>query len=261
MNNNHGYVNSDYLELAMELLRPIKQRSYTLLGHISNKRVLDIGCGPGLDTVAMAQLANGDEEIFGVDFDEKMITDANNRAAEYNLDTKVTHQQANAYELPFPDGYFDAIRSERLFIHLDSPEQALAEAIRVTRRGGKVVLVDTDWGSLSSHSGADEIEQRLVKFRAEQCLPNGYSGRRLFSLMKSLGLQNIIVESTAAHTTDLPIWQVMTQSKIVAELAVKEKIITQPEFNHWQDALNRTAKNDHFYGSVNIVTICGSIAV
>jgi ubiquinone/menaquinone biosynthesis C-methylase UbiE len=87
--------------------------------------------------------------------------------------------------LPFETDYFDSCRSERLFQHLSNPAQALSEMTRVTKSGGWVVVLDTDWGSLSTNSDETDIERRLARFMAESFLQNGYSGRKLYRLFKT----------------------------------------------------------------------------
>src|SRR4030095_5038632 len=96
--------------------------------------------------------------------------------------------------LPFPDARFHACRNDRLFQHLLFPEQALFEMARVTKPRGWVVVLDTDWGTLSIHTSLPEIERRLIQFSNETCLNNGYVGRRLPRLFAAQGLRNISVE-------------------------------------------------------------------
>ena len=56
---------------------------------------------------------------------------------------------ANATELPFPDASFDASRSERMFQHLKDPDAVFGEMVRVTKPGGRIVVLDPDWGTAS----------------------------------------------------------------------------------------------------------------
>jgi ubiquinone/menaquinone biosynthesis C-methylase UbiE len=48
------YADVTYLQAAGELLRPAKLRSYALMQVTGGQQILDVGCGPGLDTVALA---------------------------------------------------------------------------------------------------------------------------------------------------------------------------------------------------------------
>lgn len=254
-NKRDGYVDSTYLRTAGKLFQPIKQRSYELLGELPGRRVLDIGCGSGLDTLAIASLVGELGTVCGIDFDGAMVAEGKAKAEHDGMGTRCQHVQGSAYALPYPDGYFDAVRSERLLMHLDDPGKMLDEATRVLAPGGVMVMVDTDWGSLSANTGADGIEQRLVRFRAEEYLVNGYSGRRLYAQLQRLPLEKLHVETTAVHTVDGDVWRFLTKSDRVAELAFERGRVEAGEYEHWCAAMEQTCEQQSFFGSVNVVTI------
>ncbi len=254
-----GYVDSEYLAKASDLFLPLKQKSYRLMGSLVGKHVLDIGCGPGLDTVGLAALVGEKGKVDGVDLDPDMITAADELAEKNRVANLVRHQRAAADQLPFADNSFDAVRSERLFMHLSKAEDALDEAIRVTSSGGAIVIVDTDWGSLSTQTGCDDIERRLVQFRAESFLPNGYSGRRLYGMFHLQGLKNVQVESYVFHTTDLFLWQFLTQSEQVAAAAQRAGVLDSESLQQWQHSLENSAKNNQFFASINFVLASGRV--
>ena len=109
-------------------------------------------------------------------------------------DPDIVHHLADATRLPLRSGScHDASRSERLFQHLSDPAAALAELLRVTRRGGWVVVLDTDWGTLSLHSPEIEIERRLARVHADHLLHNGYAGRQIYHLFKRQGVADLRV--------------------------------------------------------------------
>ncbi len=250
--NTYGYVNSDYLKAAAELFAPIKCRSFELLDNIVGRKVLDLGCGPGLDTLALAVRVGEQGQVTGVDCDAEMIALARCRAQRSDVAAQVLHLRADACELPFADKAFNASRSERLFMHLAHPGAALAEAVRVTRPGGKVVIVDSDWGSLSTATELTEIERNLARFRAESFLPNGYSGRRLFGLMRECGLEQIGLETFALHLTDLPLWRYLTQAEAV-EAAALNHGFSQVEMHQWHSALQDSYQKGNFFSSISVV--------
>lgn len=253
-----GYVDSKYLTAARDLFTPVKQRSYELMGDLTNKHVLDIGCGPGLDTVAMAKLTGKRGQVEGIDFDAAMVQEAESLAKKNHLADRVKHHVASAGQLPFADNYFDAVRSERLFMHLTEVENALAEAVRVTKPGSQLVVVDTDWGSLSTNTEENDIERRLVQFRAESFLSNGYSGRRLYGLFSALSLGHIKVETIALHTTSLTLWQLLTQTHQVVDVALERGVLSAVEVQQWNKALTHSSQHDAFFASVNVVLVSGT---
>lgn len=158
-----GYVDPDYLDAAARLLLPAKLRTYDLMELEKGHRVLDLGCGPASDTIALAELVGESGRVVGVDADEDMVAEANERAGAAGLAGRVTHEHADAASLPVDDDSFDSCRSERVFQHLPDPSAGLEELIRVTRPGGRIVILDTDYASGSIATEFSEIERRLFE--------------------------------------------------------------------------------------------------
>ena len=125
-------------------------------------KVPDVGCGPGIDTMALSQLVGATGEVCGVDYDEAMIIKAEKLAGKMGISAWVKHRRVDSASLPFETGYFDSCCSERLFQHLRVPTKALDEMVRVTKVDGWVVILDTDWGSGSIDTSAVDVE-RLSK--------------------------------------------------------------------------------------------------
>ena len=82
-------------------------------------RLLDCGCGPGSITVDLAQaVAPGD--TIGIDLREDALVQARALARERRIAT-VAFQAASVYQLPFPDGSFDAAFACAVLQHLAAP--------------------------------------------------------------------------------------------------------------------------------------------
>ena len=71
-----------YLQTAAELNNQIKRQSYSLMHIQPGQNVLDVGCGPGIDTVALAHLVGPQGSVVGVDFDKSMIAEADRYAEQ-----------------------------------------------------------------------------------------------------------------------------------------------------------------------------------
>jgi ubiquinone/menaquinone biosynthesis C-methylase UbiE len=105
------------------------------------QEMLDIGCGTG--TLAlMARKAHPTVSVVGVDGDP-MILRVARRKVEHT-GTAVRFDEAMAYSLPYKASTFDAVVSTLAFHHLtfDQQERTLAEARRVLRPGGRLVVAD-----------------------------------------------------------------------------------------------------------------------
>lgn len=90
--------------------------------------LLDVACGPGwLSAAAVRRGAT----VTALDFADDMIAIARRRCPQADI------HNADAEELPFETGRFDAVVCSLGILHLPHPERAVAEAFRVLRRGGR----------------------------------------------------------------------------------------------------------------------------
>lgn len=115
-------------------------------------RVLDVGCGGGPVTRA---LAARDEtvEVIGVDPSPEYIDHAR------SLDTVASYEVGDALDLVFDDENFDVVIFHTVLSHLPNPDTAVIEAARVTRPGGAIAVFDGDYCSTTLSSGSDDILQ------------------------------------------------------------------------------------------------------
>jgi SAM-dependent methyltransferase len=108
----------------------------------AGERVLDIGCGGGLDALVAAAAVGPEGEVVGVDITPEMIGRAR-EAAAMAPSAPVTFLLADASErLPFEDGAFDAVQSNGCLNLSPRKLELLAEAHRVLRAGGRLALCD-----------------------------------------------------------------------------------------------------------------------
>jgi ubiquinone/menaquinone biosynthesis C-methylase UbiE len=257
MNQPKGYVDPEYLRIIGNQLNHIKQRSYALMQIQSGHKLLDLGCGPATDTIPLAQLVGVNGQVIGADYDEAMIAEAEQRAEQAGVNAWVKHKCADAISLPFDTDYFDSCRSERLFQHLPNPSQALSEMIRVTKPGGRVVVADSDWGSLSIDSDETDIERRLARFLAESSLHNGYSGRKLYRLFKHQNLADISFEVFSLATPNYTLARQGMQAEKVEQAALKAGVITPEELHCWKTGLEQADLDGTYFSSVNLIMLAG----
>jgi SAM-dependent methyltransferase len=97
-------------------------------GVTKRPRVLDLACGPGW---LAALAAERGAEVVGGDFSRAMVEEAR-RAHPH-----IRFEEADARSLPFPDAAFDAAVMSFGIHHVEGPDRALAEVVRVLRPGGR----------------------------------------------------------------------------------------------------------------------------
>jgi SAM-dependent methyltransferase len=103
-------------------------------------RVIDMGCGTGIHTRAMAEIADW---TIGIDVSYRLVRKAHRKLQDARGSVLV----ADAGGLPFTDATFDAALSYgEPLSHMGDPDAAVAELGRVLRPGGRAVLsVDNEW--------------------------------------------------------------------------------------------------------------------
>ncbi len=222
------------------------------------QHVLDVGCGPGTDTIALAQLVGAEGRVVGVDYDGTMIAEADHRAAQAGLTARVRHQQADAAALPFPAGEFDASRSERLFQHLHDPVAVLREMVRVTKPGGRIVILDTDWATLSMDTPETELEGRWNRHYAERYLHNGFAGRTLYRLFKQQGLAGIMVEMRPLVVTDWRAARLGSNWDVHAQAIVADGVMTADEVQRLEASFEAADAAGVFFGSLSLMLVSAS---
>ena len=105
---------------------------------------LDLSCGPGLHTRAMAASAPG-HTVVGLDLSRAMLEVAARRAKGYG---NVAFVRADAHALPFADGCFGGVNNSGALHAYSDPEMVFREIMRVLRPGGVYV------GSTFSEAGS-----------------------------------------------------------------------------------------------------------
>jgi|YelNatPaOPRAMG01_1025707.scaffolds.fasta_scaffold19998_4 arsenite methyltransferase len=98
-------------------------------------RILDLGCGAGLDSLIAAVRAGSEGRVVGVDFSAAMLERAHTAAREAGLKNAV-FCRADAEALPIKDGSIDVALINGIFNLNPSRDAIFRELARVLRRGG-----------------------------------------------------------------------------------------------------------------------------
>jgi ubiquinone/menaquinone biosynthesis C-methylase UbiE len=101
-----------------------------------DERALDSGTGSGALAFALAPHVR---EVVGVDIVPELLEQARERAERF---PNVTFVEGDATKLPLDYASFDLTGTLRTLHHIARPELAMAELVRVTRPGGRVLVID-----------------------------------------------------------------------------------------------------------------------
>jgi SAM-dependent methyltransferase len=151
------------------------------------ERVLDVGAGPGFLAAEMAAAVGADGRVLAVDPSTEMRALAAARHLPPGA-APVEHLEGNAIALPVPDGSVDAVTSTQVYEYVPDVPAALAEARRVLRPGGRLLVLDTDWDSLVWHS-SDPARMRRILEAWDAHLVDPHLPRRLPQLLRAAGFE------------------------------------------------------------------------
>lgn len=248
-------VDAGYLERAAQVMSVAKQAGLAASTQCG-PHVVDVGCGPGLDTVTLAQTLGAGARVVGVDVDPAMVAAADRRAADASVSDRVVHHAASAYELPLPTGSFDVARADRLLQHTVDPELVVGELARVTRRGGQIVLIDTDWGSLSLSSLDTGLERRVCAGMLD-AVPNPTVGRQLPQLLSQAGCDQLSVTPFVVSLSELGLARIIARLPQLEAHAQSAGRLDDDELHRWRASCERLETMGAFYGYAVVTVAVG----
>ncbi|GLZ75580.1 hypothetical protein Afil01_03870 [Actinorhabdospora filicis] len=194
--------------------------------------VADLGCGAGADLAAM--LAAG-SAVIGVDIDPAMLARAAEAAGPDATALDLVH--GDLHELPLPDASVDRARTDRVVQHVAEPGRVLAEAWRVLRPGGRLVMGEPDWDSLAIDHPERDLARRYARFVADRVVRNATIGRELPRLAAAVGFEVADVTPVTPVFRDRAAADAIFGFRRVTTRAVEAGYFVEPEAERWLDHL------------------------
>jgi ubiquinone/menaquinone biosynthesis C-methylase UbiE len=149
--------------------KALAQRIIEAIGADASGTVLDVACGPGVLTAAIAELAR---EVTAFDLTPLMLDKAAQRCAAVGR-KNVSFREGNATALPFAGSAFDAVVTRLSVHHFDQPARVFAEIFRVLRPGGVFVVADVVSSELADESDLQNAIEILRDPSHTRMLPAG----------------------------------------------------------------------------------------
>jgi len=168
-----------------------REQIFQLLDVKPGMKALDIGCGPGLTSWALAQAVGGSGHVDAIDIAPPMLQLAARRCADAK---QVAFHQADVLELPFADASFDVSLATQVYEYVADIDNALHELARVMKPDAQVLLVDTDWESCV-WAYRDEARMRRMMQGWSQHIPHPQLPRTLIQRMQRAGFVDVQVHT------------------------------------------------------------------
>ena len=225
-----------YKRRVAELLEPVEGR------------YLEVGCGTGADALGLASRFR--VSVTGVDVSGAMVDEARRRGLR---DAHV----ASAEALPFADSSFDGCWADRVFQHLSDPDAALAEMVRVTRPGGRIVVADPDYDTQVVDVPDQELARRVLRFRADTALRHGTLAHRMGGLFAEAGLTDVVVEAAPVVLRDPTALDNAMGLRTWAAVAQERGALQAEDAEAWERAIDGAVAAGRFLYSFSVFLTAG----
>jgi arsenite methyltransferase len=172
---------------------------YEALGASPGERILDVGCGPGFYAAELLDQVGDEGSVVAVDASEQMLAVAAHRCEGR---ANVSFHQADVTALPVEDGGFDRAVSVQVLEYVPDLDAAIRAIERALRPGGRAVIWDVDWTTVSWHSERPERMERVLAAWDEH-LTHPALPRTLAPRMRAAGFEDVRMEGHAFASAEL----------------------------------------------------------
>ena len=230
--------------------RRYKLESFDAMRIAPGAHVADIGCGAGDDVRALGERVGPEGKAYGIDLSKAMVAEAKGRFADCaNLDFMAAPIEA----LPIATESLDAIRADRVLIHVEDPGAAITEMLRVLRPGGRLVLCEPDMVGFWVSSDDPDATGLICSAIAKSCV-NPYLPRDMGVMLRDMGLQEIGHTALAMISDDFP----TIDSVVRFELAAQAAAAMNPDFaerlGRWMPEQRQRKQEDRFAAGMSVMT-------
>ena len=214
------------------------------LGAAPGERILDLGCGPGFYCAELAEEVGPSGSVVGVDSSAAILELAARRCAGQ---AGVELRPGEAASLPVEDATFDAALCVQVLEYVADPAAALAEMHRALRPGGRVVVWDVDWATVSLHSLDTELTERVLR-AWDQHLTHPSLPRTLGPRMRSVGFEQVRMHAHPFTTCELdPETYGAAMLPFIGKFVVGRDEITEDEAQTWVSEQQELGARGEFY--------------
>jgi arsenite methyltransferase len=214
---------------------------YEALGAAPGDRILDVGCGPGFYSRELLDQVGPEGSVTGIDQSPQMLAVARRRSEGFG---NARFEEGDATGLPVPSDSFDRALSVQVFEYVADIPTALAEVHRALRPGGRVVIWDVDWATVSWHSEDAGRMDRVLRAWDDH-LAHASLPRTLAVSLRAAGFEDVRMDGHAFATAGLS-----EETYGGAALPVIERYVRQQrsaDVDAWAEEQRALGERGEFY--------------
>lgn len=209
-------------------------------------RVLDIGCGGGFYVAELLDTVGPEGTIVGVDASAAMLDLAARRCAGHD---NVAFREGDALALPVENERFDVAFSVQVLEYVADATAALVEMRRALRPGGRVVIWDVDWATVSWHSSDPARMDRVLEAWDEHLVHRSLP-RTLAARMRTAGFDEVTSQGHVFATTDFdPESYGASLIPLIQDFAAGTDAITADDSAAWAAEQEHLGQHGEYYFS------------
>lgn len=149
---------------------------------------LDIGCGAGHLACELAREVSPGGRIVALDSSAESAAACNARATREGVSEHVAVCQGDAGVLDFPDESFDFVVASQVYCFVADVGSAIRQAARVLKKGGRLLVLESDWDLCLWRSSDPALTRRMVDARSAAMYAHAHLPRDMPALVKAAGL-------------------------------------------------------------------------
>jgi ubiquinone/menaquinone biosynthesis C-methylase UbiE len=166
----------------------------------SGQTVLDYGCGPGWMAIELARRVGPQGHVHAVDVNAAFLARAEEHAAAEGVRERVSFHRLTDDRIPIDDASLDRAISKNVFEYLSELHATLVELRRTLRPGGRLHVIDSDWGMLAVEPlGQKSIAELFAA--ASLAYKTPLIGRKLYGALRAAGFRDVRIRILASADT------------------------------------------------------------
>ena len=225
-----------------------RRRFRAFIGACPGEVGLDVGCGAGHLACELAKEVAPGGRIVAIDKSPESVDATKARVTNEELTDSVDVRVGDATTLEFPDENFDFVVAVQVYSFVPNVARAMEEAARVLRKGGRLVVLESDWDMCIWKSRDPVFTRRMISARAETQFAHAYLPRDLHKLFRAAGLTAGDVHTfSIVETRYDPSSYGASVIGITRDSALKHGL-PAPDVAAWEEDLrSRTAEGEWFF--------------
>lgn len=234
----------------------IRENYFDQIGLPATGNIHELGCGTGAVCRAIASRPEFAGNVVGSDLSASLIETAKEITAKTDL-KNIQYYQADGQGSDVHDAQYDLVLAHTVISHVADPAALLREALRLTKPGGRIVIHDGDYASMTFDTGTSELDRKMPDLILQAVVANRYVMREMPRLLRQSDVEithaicDVVLETgNGDYFPNL--------ARNYCPIAVGAGLAEQADVDAWLKAIDRALSENVFFGSCNFVTYCSA---